>query len=78
MYNFESSEADVLFICQWGSCQGSVPALGVVEIWVRKSLVEVITCRNANDAFALVMALPNRNTNPHVGNEHYNLLRQIF
>lgn len=44
--------------------------LGVVEIWVRKSLDEVITYRNANDAFAPVMAVPNRNTNPDVGSEH--------
>lgn len=51
-----------------------MPGLGVVEIWVRKSLDEVITCRNANEAFAPVMALPNGNTNPHVQNEHYNLL----
>lgn len=40
--------------------------------WVRKSLVEVITSRNTNEAFAPVMALPNENTNPHALNEHLN------
>ena len=50
-----------------------MPGLGVVEIWVRKSLVEVITCSNANEAFAPVMALPNGNANPHVQIEHHNL-----
>lgn len=50
-----------------------MPALGVVEIWVRKSLVEFITCSNANETFAPVMALPNGNANPHVLIEHHNL-----
>lgn len=50
--------------------------LGVVEIWVRKSLVGVITCSNANEGFAPVMALPNGNANPHVLIEHHNLQRQ--
>lgn len=53
-----------------------MPGLGVVEIWVRKSLVGVITCINANEAFAPVMALPNGNANPHVLIEHHNLQRQ--
>lgn len=63
----------MLFICQSGACQGSMPGMGVVENWVRKSLVEVITSRNTNEAFAPVMALPNEITNPHALNEHYNL-----
>ncbi len=39
-------------------------------VWLKSGLgnplVEVITCSNANEAFAPVMALPNGNTNPHV------------
>lgn len=50
-----------------------MPGLGVVENWVRKSLVEVITCSNANEAFAPVMALPSGNANPHVPIEDHNL-----
>lgn len=50
--------------------------LGVVEIWVRKSLVGSITCSNANEAFAPLMALLNGNANPDVLIEHHNLLRQ--
>lgn len=63
----------MLFICQQGARQSSRSGLGVVEIWVRKSLIEVITCSNANEAFAPVMALPNGNTNPHVAIERHNL-----
>lgn len=71
MYNFLSREADVLFICQQGTCQNSMPSLGVVEIWVRKSLVEVNTSCNANEAFA-----PSWNVNLHALMEHHNIQLQ--
>lgn len=73
MYNFQGRKADACFICQEDACQRSVPWSGVVEIWVRKSLVEVITCNNANEAFAPVMALSNGNANSLVQIEHHNL-----
>lgn len=43
----------------------------MVEVWVRESLVKVITCHNANEAFATIMALPNGKANPHVQIEGY-------
>lgn len=53
-----------------------MPGLGVVEIWVSKSLVGVITCSNANEAFAPIMPLRNGNANPHVLIKHHDLQRQ--
>lgn len=50
----------------------------MAEIWVRKSLVGVITCSHANEAFALVMALTHAraNTKCFSGHRHCNLQRQ--
>lgn len=50
----------------------------MAEIWVRKSLVGVITRSHANEAFALVMALMHASayTKCFSGNRHCNLQRQ--
>lgn len=51
LLNFENGEADV-----FGLARHVWVVRDVAEIWVRKSLVGVITRSLANEAFALVMA----------------------